>query len=232
MARIICALDVETTGLSSETDQVTEIGAILWDTELNVPVKFFSKLLCIEGSVPPEIVKLTGITDELLRLYGEDPEDAWAEFFDFCGEADAFMAHNAPFDRGFIAKKMPVMDPQLWIDSCVDVDYPESITTRKLTHLAAEHGFVNPFAHRAVTDVLTMCQVVARYPWEQTILNAKTPNVELRAMVSYNDNAKAKARGYRWSGDRKFWIKNVKEHRVEQETKECLDAGFAVRKVG
>ena len=58
---IVCGVDLETTGLDPQKDQVTEVGAVLWDTELNAPIKFFNKLLRINGSVPAEIVKLTGI---------------------------------------------------------------------------------------------------------------------------------------------------------------------------
>lgn len=227
---IICGLDLETSGLSAEKDQVTEIGAILWDTDLNAPVKFFSKLLKISGQVPPEIVKLTGITDELLKRHGEDPAQVWEEFKAFCEPAHYLMAHNAPFDRGFIETKFKLDRP--WIDSCVDVEYPESISTRKLTHLAAEHGFVNPFAHRAVTDVLSMFQLVSKYPWSETIQNAITPSVMLRAMVTYNDNQKAKSNGFRWDGTRKVWVKSVKLPKVEAEIKKCLEQGFVARQVG
>jgi DNA polymerase-3 subunit epsilon len=229
---IICALDLETTGLDPEKDQVTEVGAVLWDTEINQPIKFFNKLLKIKGSVPELIVKLTGITDELLDMYGESPDDVWADFINFKNEAEMFMAHNAPFDRAFTENQIGEDSFRLWIDSSVDVDYPESITTRKLTHLAAEHGFVNPFAHRAMTDVLTMCQVVSQYDWETTIKNAKTPNVAMRAMVTYDQNQKAKGAGYRWDSTRKFWIKNVKEHRVNEEINKCLQLGFTSKRLG
>ena len=229
---IICGVDLETTGLDAEKDQVTEIGAVLWDTELNAPIKFFNKLLRINGSVPVDIVKLTGIDDALLEKYGESPTKAWDAFWEFQEEADMLLAHNAPFDRGFIEECCDGMKGRPWIDSCVDVEYPESISTRKLTHLAAEHGFVNPFAHRAMTDVLTMLQLVSRYDWDQVIENAKTPNVTMRAMVSYEQNQKAKGCGYRWDGTKKIWVKQVKEHRIDQEIEKCKELGFLTKRIG
>lgn len=229
---IICGVDLETTGLNPEVDQVTEIGAVLWDTEINAPIKFFNKLLKIKGSVPPEIVELTGITDELLEKYGEEPDSVWADFALFADEGDAYMAHNAPFDRSFLEKEYAGIEGDLWIDSSVDIDYPTNIQTRKLTHLAAEHGFVNPFAHRAMSDVLTMFQVVAHYNWDDVVKNAKTPNVVLRALVSYEQNQKAKGLGYRWDGSKKIWTKQVKEHRLDEETKKSLELGFKIQRIG
>lgn len=229
---IICAFDLETTGLSPETDTITEVGAILYDTETNSPVKFFSKLIAIDRPIPEVIVELTGITDVLLAKYGEAPSKVWREFEEFIEPAELFLAHNAPFDRGFVEKIIPDMaDPKLWIDSCVDVEYPDHIKTRQLTYLAADHGIVNPFSHRAVTDVLTMLRVVSNYNWEEIISNAKTPNVTMRAMVTFNDNQKAKTAGYRWDSERKFWIKSIKETRTNQETLKCRDLGFLSKRI-
>lgn len=229
---IICGFDLETTGLSPETDTVTEVGAVLWDTETNSPVKFFNKLIAIDRPVPDLIVKLTGITDTLLAEHGEDATKVWTEFEEFIKPAELFMAHNAPFDRGFVQNIIPAMaDPKLWIDSIVDVEYPEHIKTRSLTHLAAEHGFLNPFSHRALTDVLTMLEVVSNYDWNEVIANAKTPNVTMRAMVTFNDNQKAKTAGYRWDSDRKFWIKSIKETRTNEETLKCRDLGFLSKRI-
>lgn len=150
--------------------------------------------------------------------------------------AAAVVAHNGSgFDR-------PMFDAQLarmleaealrsqiaalpWIDTCLDVPFPEAITTRKLVHLAAEHGFLNPFAHRAVFDVLTMLRVMAAYPIEPILESAKQPLVTCIAQVSYDDREKAKARGYRWRGQSKLWVKHLKAHRLEEEK---AQAGFPI----
>lgn len=227
---IIAGLDLETTGLDKETDYVTEIGAVLWHTEKNAPVKFFNKLIKIPIPVPEFIVKLTGIDDDLLEKHGELAGNVWTEFEEFIKPADYLCAHNAPFDAGFIKRILPNLDKK-WIDSSVDIEYPDSIQTRKLIHLAAEHGFVNPFAHRAVTDVLTMMQLLSKYDWNKTIESANTPSVTMRAMVPFEQNQKAKTAGYRWDGNRKFWVKNVKENKVNEETIKCNAAGFLSKKI-
>jgi DNA polymerase-3 subunit epsilon len=229
--RYILGVDLETTGLENKTDVVTEIGAVLWDTQKNEPIKFFNKLIKIDRPVPEMITKLTGIDDELLNKFGEQPEKVWLDFQEFVKDADCLIAHNAPFDRGFIEQQGIKLD-KLWIDSSVDVPYDESIQTRKLTHLAADHGLINPFSHRAITDVLTMLQVVSNYDWSEVVTSAKTPNATMRAMVTYEQNQKAKGAGYRWDGDKKIWFKNVKEPMVLNETLKCKDLGFLSKRIG
>jgi len=228
---IICGIDLETTGLDSKTDLVTEVGAVLWDTDLNRPVKFFNKLIKIDRPLTQEIIDLTGIDDDLLSKYGEDPKTVWAELLEFQKPADYLLAHNAPFDRGFIEQHGFKIDKP-WIDSCVDVSYPKEIQTRKLTYLAAEFGFVNPFSHRALTDVLTMLQLCSNFDWNETIENAKTPNAVMRAMVTFQDNKLAKNAGYRWDGEKKFWVKTVKENKINEETIKCKDLGFLSKRIG
>ncbi len=229
---IICGVDLETTGLSPESDLVTEVGAVLWDTSRNEPIKFFNKLIKIGSPVPEMIIKLTGIDDDLLNTFGEDVDLVWKELREFSAKADYLMAHNAPFDRGFIEKQSPFnLIPNKWIDSSVDVPYPEEIQTRKQTHLAAEHGFVNPFAHRAMTDVLTMFQIVSKYDWAEVIEMANTPSVKLRAMVTYGQNDMAKKLSYRWDGTNKYWVKLVKENKVDVEIKKALEVGFTSKRI-
>jgi DNA polymerase-3 subunit epsilon len=228
---IICGIDLETTGFDCKKELVTEVGAVLWDTEMNRPVKFFNELVKIDRPLTQEIINLTGIDDALLSQFGEDSTQVWNDLKKFCSKADAFMAHNAPFDRGFIEHHGFKTD-KLWIDSCVDVPYDKAIQTRKLTYLASDHGFVNPFAHRAVTDTLSMFAIVENYDWNEVIENAKQPNATMCAMVTYQDNKLAKNAGYRWDGEKKFWVKTVKENKINEETIKCKDIGFLSKRIG
>lgn len=227
---LITGFDLETTGLDPEKDKVTEVGAVMWDTKRNAPIKFFSRLIKISIPVPEFITKLTGIDDDLLNTHGEHEDLVWKDFNDFVRSSDYLMAHNAPFDASFVAKPLPSLGKR-YIDSSVDIEYPEHIQTRKLTHLACEHGFVNPFAHRAVTDVLSMMQIASKYDWDKTIASANTPNVTLQAMVDYGNNDKAKSNGYRWEPKRKAWLKQIKENKVSDEIAKCFASGFVSKRI-
>lgn len=225
---LIVGLDFETTGLDVKADRVIEVGAVLWCTERKAPLRLFSEMINPGIELSPEITALTGISTQDLERFGQQAYSVFLRLTEFLGQGEAVLAHNGKrFDFPLYWEELKRMDgvrfsptPLLFIDSSVDVDYPAQITTRKLTHLAAEHGFLNPFAHRAVFDVLTMLSVVSRYDWEKVVANAKTPDITIQAVVSYDRREEAKARGFRWDGDKKAWLKVIKEPRFEEETKD------------
>jgi len=241
----VLGIDVETTGLDCSVDRITEVGAVLYDMEEKKPL-YMVNFNCTFKSSPPlteEIIQLTGITPELLAEFSvEDNRTAFINLRELMLKADAVAAHNAPFDRGFIEatfKGLGIDVPQVfWADTSVDIPYPPAIKTRKLVHLAAEHGFLNPFAHRALFDVLTMLRIMGQYDMETVKLYAESPNVRLVAdtLPPWQDMApegekqvdKAKARGYRWDGADKVWAKLVKDFQADAERKACKD-DFKVR---
>jgi len=90
--------DVETTGLSSNKDRLTEIGAV--KVREGKVIETFSTFVNPMMKIPVNIVRLTGITDEMVsEAPGEN--DAVKSFLDFCGDS-VLVAHNASFDIGFI----------------------------------------------------------------------------------------------------------------------------------
>jgi DNA polymerase-3 subunit epsilon len=220
---LILGLDFETTGLLPEKDTITEAGAVLWDTESKSPLILYNKFVDGKVLIPKEITELTGITQDMVSKYGEGESQIALELISLIEKAEAVCVHNKNFDLQFfniLCERNDLHPPEkLWIDSCSDVPYPASITTRKLTHLAAEHGFVNPFPHRALTDVLTMLQVISKYPAETIMEYAKSPSVTLLAKTTYEERELPKARGYRWNGDIKKWTKVIKEFQLAEEEK-------------
>jgi DNA polymerase III alpha subunit (gram-positive type) len=95
-----CVLDIETTGLSTEFHEITEIAAIRVNERFEV-VAEMSSLVKISSRVPWHITNLTGITDGMLRSHGRELPEVVEEFHGFLG-GEVMFAHNASFDRRFM----------------------------------------------------------------------------------------------------------------------------------
>nr|WP_325303670.1 PolC-type DNA polymerase III [uncultured Dysosmobacter sp.] len=94
---IVC-FDIETTGLKVDRETITEIGAVvLKNGEIG---ERFQTFVNPGRRLTPEIIGLTGITDEMLRD-APSLKEALTEFLEFV-DGRPLAAHNAEFDIGFI----------------------------------------------------------------------------------------------------------------------------------
>lgn len=91
-------IDVETTGINLEKDQIIEIAAIKMEGNEMIA---FQELVKIEKGLQREISELTGITDEMLANDGKDVEVVLDEFLDFVGRS-ILVGYNVKFDIGFL----------------------------------------------------------------------------------------------------------------------------------
>ena len=95
---IVC-FDIETTGLNKKYEVIIEIGAVvLKNGEIT---DRFNTFVSPGRILSPEIIRLTGITDEMLEG-APSQEEALRAFLAFAGDRP-LAAHNADFDMGFIA---------------------------------------------------------------------------------------------------------------------------------
>jgi len=92
------AFDLETTGLSPDEDTIIEIGAVLFSG--GKEQKRFQTFVDPKRKLEPEIVQLTGISDDML-IGAPSLEEALPEFLAFVGDR-MVVAHNARFDTSFI----------------------------------------------------------------------------------------------------------------------------------
>ena len=91
--------DVETTGLRTGVDRLTEIGAVKYVD--GAEKSRFQTFVDPERPIPQNIVELTGITDSMVAGAPKEGE-AVRKFFEFCGEGSVLVAHNASFDTEVI----------------------------------------------------------------------------------------------------------------------------------
>lgn len=95
------SIDIETTGLSPQRDEIIEIGAVRFEN--GKPVRFFSSLINPGRSLPPFIVSLCGIYDE--DLEGAPLlEDVRDDLLSFVGD-HVLVGHNLDFDLRFLRAK-------------------------------------------------------------------------------------------------------------------------------
>ena len=92
------AFDLETTGLSSKTDKIIEIGAVILKD--GQEIDRFQTFVDPERHLERKIVELTGITEEML-VGAPKIEEVLPKFLDFIGDR-VLVAHNSDFDTGFI----------------------------------------------------------------------------------------------------------------------------------
>lgn len=250
----LLGLDFETTGLDTSSERIVEIGLCLWEVETKRPIVTLGLFLKDDGikariqdkDVQAMMERVSGITPAMLEEFGTDAtmNFQWMDKFVERHKPDYVVAHNGEnFDKPIMLaelKRLGVPADDLraipWIDTKTDIPFANEPDSRKLKHLAADHGFINPFAHRAAFDVLTMLRVLSNYPIQDVLAYQKIPFVVMRAMVSYDDREKAKAERYSWEkiGDEVFpkcWVKKVKENYLQQEMDAAKKRGFEIVKI-
>jgi len=146
----VVLVDIETTGFDPARDRLIEVAAArMRGAEV---VETFESLVDPGCAIPPDIVRLTGITDEAVR--GAPSPDAAAErLAAFAGGLD-IVAHNAPFDRAFLEHIAGAgRFPGRWIDTLQLslIAFPR-LSSHRLRDLARAFGADAP-SHRAADDV-------------------------------------------------------------------------------
>jgi CRISPR-associated protein Cas2 len=92
-------VDVETTGLDPDSDEIIEIGAIkVLNSEKN---DTFHCLISTDVQISSEITSLTGITSDEIAMSGQPLNDALGKFLEFHDELP-IVGHNLDFDRSFL----------------------------------------------------------------------------------------------------------------------------------
>jgi DNA polymerase III epsilon subunit family exonuclease len=148
-------IDIETTGLEPANAEITEIAGLRINKGEIVDV--FSTLVKVDGDVPPEIVKLTGITKEMLDETGEVKAKALSNFLDFIGDR-ALIAHNTEFDVPFLNHHLhksfgrQIANPLICTLKLSRKLLPV-LPSHRLAKVAEHFSIPTPLTHRAPGDV-------------------------------------------------------------------------------
>lgn len=223
-------LDVETTGLDTNEDKIIELAMVLFEYSLSSGViyrivEIFDEFEDPGSPLSPEIIELTGITDEMVQGKILD-ESKVRRFVD---SASVIIAHNADFDRKVVENRFPFFQDKPWGCSLKQVPWKEEgIPNAKLEYLAYRYGFFFD-GHRASNDCLASIHILAqilpvtKQPVFQALLKtARASTYRIWAVDSeYGKKDLLKDRGYRWnSGDNdkpKSWYKDLNEDELPLE---------------
>lgn len=153
-------IDLETTGLSKDRHQITEIAAVNFDW--NNITNTFQTLINPKTDIPYFITKLTWISNSMVAN-APYLEEIFPNLLTFLGES-VFVAHNATFDYGFLSNYGSIND--------LNINNPILCTKRlsnrlvldcksKSLHSLCQHFHINnEQAHRALSDVLATTELL------------------------------------------------------------------------
>ncbi len=181
--------DIETTGLSNTNDEITEIGAV--KVENGKITDSYGTFVNPMRPIPPNIVKLTSITDEMVA---DAPaiDKVLPEFMEFC-KGSVLVAHNAKFDTGFIKVAAQRHNLEynfahldtLMLARCM---YPE-LANHRLNNLAKHLKVMLQNHHRAVDDAGATADIFVKM-LEQLNSEGKTELKELNTVFDLRSAAK------------------------------------------
>jgi len=160
----VVVVDVETTGWLPGEAAITEIGAVrLSGGHLTGE---FSSLVWPGGPIPADICQLTGITDAMVSR-APAAATALRAFLAFA-RGCILVAHNAPFDLGFLTAACAACGigwpPAATIDTAVLARLllrPGEVPDCRLATLARYFGARTSPCHRALADAKATADVLA-----------------------------------------------------------------------
>ncbi|ATO51000.1 3'-5' exonuclease [Brevibacillus laterosporus] len=155
MGEIYTFIDLETTGLDHENDQIIEIAAVKTDLEREYG-RFQTFVQLDEGrDLPDFITELTGIAERELHggTYSFFAVGALAKFF----TDTTVVAHNAPFDLSFISGRAIFLEKFVCTRALAKLVAPTE--SASLKDVCARYGVELTGHHRAMNDVLATIEV-------------------------------------------------------------------------
>ncbi len=161
----LAVIDVETTGLDSETDRIIEIGIIRFEN--GEVVDSYGQLIDPKCEVPEEVVELTGIEPEDLegKPHFEDVADEVLSQLQGVG----IVAYNLSFDKGFVAAELarcglewpaeaPTLDPLIFARQ-----FYKNLRRKNLGTIADKLDIPLEEAHRATHDAEVAGHVLFKF---------------------------------------------------------------------
>ncbi len=176
-------VDVETTGLNPRTDEVVELAAVLFSFdphsgEVAEVLEEYSGLRDPGCPIPEGARRMHGISDADVRGKKLDEE----RIRGILRRAHFLIAHNAPFDRGFVERLFPETKAMTWLCSMEGIPWRQKgFLSKSLQSLLAAHRLDPGSAHRALDDARATLRLLSqRSQSGSTYLKELLPRLKAR----------------------------------------------------
>ena len=197
----IVVIDCETTGLG-RNDSIIELGMVrcrYGESGKLVGVDEALAMLEDPGKpIPPEVTKMTGITDDMVRGQHIDKD----RIRDMLRDDPVVVAHNAGFDRPLFEKVFP--NDCRWACTMVGIPWAElGHDSYGLGIILEREGWFFD-AHRATADCMAVAWLLHVVPGSLAALLA--PSVKVMAISApFEVKDTLKRRGYWWDPGGRYW---------------------------
>lgn len=200
-------IDTETTGFDNKNDKILSLSFLkIFHVGENVlgfsePVTYFNDP---QRPIPLEIIRLTGITDEMVKGQEIPVDDIKDTFLG----AEIIIAHHSEFDRPFLERKMPYIKDTVWGCSHRDVSWQDAgFSKATLEFLLFKHGYFYD-AHSSEADIVAGTLLIAHEGdyFKDILAKAKQQTYIIKAYGSrFQAKDDLKELGARWSQTEKVW---------------------------
>ncbi len=235
-------LDTETTGLYWDKDEIIELGMVRVryspsKNRITGILAVYDEFEQPQKPLSPEVVKITGITEDMVRGRSFDEE----RIVGFLRGDLIIIAHNAAFDRPFVEKRFGKllnnvgMGNLRWGCSLAEIPWKKirpDLPARKLEVLANSLGYFYE-AHRACVDSLALlwilyCQPVAMRALMDSIAQTSY-YIEVTGVPFYSGYGTNpfRTRGYRYLKSKNAYSKMV--YSLEEKD---IELGFIAKTLG
>lgn len=172
-------VDLETTGGLSKRDKITEVGIVL--IEDGKITEKFSSLVNPERSIPPEITRITGITNEMVA--GAPKFYEIAKEIVLMTKGKTFVAHNVNFDYGFLRNEFGSLGYTYSSRKLCTVKLSRrlfpGLPSYGLSNLIKEFDLPMDKRHRALDDAYATAHLLLK------ILKEQENQAQIKDLVNY-----------------------------------------------